>query len=760
VIQASGDAEGARLLLRSLISEENTRLTLPLSEICRRTKRSREAIAGLMQLLVQGRIVREIQEREPWRYELIHEYLIDKINQVTGQVLDATQKANRHFRQYLVNYSLDQRTRIPLTRWWSINRYSDLPRGLPERELMRKSLRWGLTKLTGATLLLAAITITAAAFLSVNETWEGKRLSDGHTAAARRVLFTPDGKRVVSCGEDGKIIVWDVATRQRIATLSDHQGWVNWIDLSADGKWLASGGEDHQVIIWDASTFEKVRVLNEHRTGVTAVAFSPNSKRLLTASTPGDYRTVIWEVDGWHKLAECSEGMTWGQFLFLDNDRAMFAGGYVYDVKTGKHIDQLPPGGNYGQLYAKGTRLISIDGVGLVQFRDTANRSVIGSVRAHQFHGRAAIVSPDERLAATGAEDIVLWDVATQTKLLRLSYTAEVWGLAFSPDGRWLVSSHNDGAILLWDMKERELTANFNEHSGSVRAVAFSGNGALLASVSEDRSVIVWDTRLGRKQLTLNGHNTRVTSVAFGPGGSNWLVSGDQDGETIQWDLTQGMKRWRSKIPSRSTPDYCLTVSPDGRHIAHTNGIQDSADGRMMVDFYELAIAEKIGGQFYGLSFSNDGQRLLGVTSAGDLVIFETGSWQIIKRTRLPDASLICVSFAPDDRSFITGEDGGEVRLWETSTLRQIAIVGKHAARIKSIEFSPDGREVVSAGDDQTISLWNVARRRLIANLGSHTAPVLGVDFAPDGKRIASAGQDKSVHVYTRRRMLWGYNLD
>ena len=94
VIRASGDEQAARLLLRSLISDENTRLTLSLREIARRMQRGQETCTRLLRLFVESRLVREIQEDDPWRYELIHEYLIERINQITGKVLNATQRAN------------------------------------------------------------------------------------------------------------------------------------------------------------------------------------------------------------------------------------------------------------------------------------------------------------------------------------------------------------------------------------------------------------------------------------------------------------------------------------------------------------------------------------------------------------------------------------------------------------------------------------------------------------------------------------------
>lgn len=756
LIKASGDADSARLLLRSLISEEKTRLTLPIAEICKRTQRNGEIVSRLLKLFTHARLVRELQEHEPWRYELIHEYLIDKINRVTGQVLDATQRANRHFRQYLVSYSLDQRTRIPLTRLWSIRRYSDVPRGTRERELLRKSARSGVLRAGAVVLLLGLVTTAVAAYFSVSEQVQSVRLSDGHSASARHIVFSPDGQRLVSCGEDGKVIVWDFPTRQRIATLTDHRGWVNWVDYSPDGKWFATASQDHTVIIWDAVTLQKTAVLREHLTGVSTVTFSPDGKWLVSTAGDNDDRAVLWEVNGWHKVREIPYGFKWGQLLFTpDSRRLLGPGGWTWEVATGSRLtDDMPYVGNYGSLDTTGTRFLTIGGTGYVSLMDLAQRKVIFRTRGHQFHGRVAIFSPDERLWATGSEDIVLWDAATQTKLLRLPYVSEVWGLAFSRDGRWLVASYTDGAILLWDVKEREVAASFSEHSGSVRAVTFSPDGQRLASASEDRSVVIWNVSEGRKEATLQGHSTRVTAVAFGPGG-DWLVSSDQDGHMIRWDLKQHRIVWEFTHPRASSPDYCVVVSPDGRWVAHSIGINDSASGRSVVDF----LGHKVG-QMYGMAFSPDGSKLIAVTPAGYVTVWETETWQMVQQSQLKDVQFICVRFTPDGRNFVTGEDEGAVRLWQTEGLQQIAVVGRHTARIKAVDFSPDGSELVSAGDDQTISLWNVARRSLITHLGTHTAPVLSVDFAPDGKRIASGGQDKSVHIYSRHRTLWGYNLD
>jgi WD40 repeat protein len=160
----------------------------------------------------------------------------------------------------------------------------------------------------------------------------------------------------------------------------------------------------------------------------------------------------------------------------------------------------------------------------------------------------AAAFSPDGSLIAAGFgtfrfvsvgeyldNSVRIWRAGTGEELFRLEgHTDAVVSLAFSPDGRYLLSGSIDTSVRLWDLSTGELVRRLDGHASGVMSVAFSPDGRHAVSGSQDGAVIVWDLETGEPIRRIRGHAGVVHFVGFTEdGGSIWSAA--EDGRIRMW---------------------------------------------------------------------------------------------------------------------------------------------------------------------------------------------------------------------------------
>ena len=335
-------------------------------------------------------------------------------------------------------------------------------------------------------------------------------------------------------------------------------------------------------------------------------------------------------------------------------------------VPDGQPILQIDSGGHMAKINDiffthDGKTLISASDDKTVRVWDIASgkttrilRGQIGPGREGKIH--AAALSPDNRWLAVGGwfndDSIRLIDLPSgQVVRLFKGHRNVISALAFSTDGRYLVSGSGDNTARIWDVASGQSVHTLSGHRDHIYAVAFSPDGRLAVTGSNDDTLKLWDSATGKHLADLIGHSNDVASVAFTPDGT-YILSGSFDQTIRLWDGQTGAA---IKVLARqdATVDH-LSITPNGSKV-----LTGAGDGQKINKVFAIPSGERLA------SFSGHQNIVLATAISPDGTIAATG-----------------------------GGNNQEIYLWDirTGTIQQ-RLIGR-GERIWSAGFSEDSKAI------------------------------------------------------------------
>jgi WD40 repeat protein len=290
-----------------------------------------------------------------------------------------------------------------------------------------------------------------------------------------------------------------------------HTKWVNGVIHLPGGQQIMTSSWDGSLRVWNSRSGKQIaHDWQDEEDPMNTIALSPDGKKVVGGSMNGVVR--LWNIN-------------------IDTGKAAEWTGhtkYVTSVCWNRDSERVVSG--------------SEDGTARVW--DVENGRTVLAIETRFREVAAVSYSPDTTMIATGGENeqkefLKIWDANTSKIVSNIikGHTEKVKCLAWTADGRTLISGASDKSIRMWNTATWQQIKVLTEHAGNVEAIAISPNGHILASASWDDTARLWNLENGQPIGSPLQHAASVDSVSFSTDGK-LLATGCWDSNAYSWDIS------------------------------------------------------------------------------------------------------------------------------------------------------------------------------------------------------------------------------
>jgi WD40 repeat protein len=593
---------------------------------------------------------------------------------------------------------------------------------------------------------------------------------DDFPANVQAIALSPDGRLLAAALDDASVVVREVAEGSTLTRIKQQATSLAFLD---DGTGLAIVSAN-EVKVWQVSTGSEWHCVQSFATEPQTTLTACNGKQVATWSGEKEGTISVWSLWDGRLQTQLSAGGGPLRSLLLTPDGELLAAVAGAESEAQERFDgsilvwHLPDGTLKHSLKDLASRpyalspdgrflALSQGGEGLVlhDLRERRSRPLIRSdqvmgacftpdsqslvfttnwgggvkvwsVAGHReiaalrgqskdsnptLSGNDSVLATLTRATAEGGSSVRLWRRHMPEKVVLSVQDSGIPALAFSPDGKWLVSGDKAGRAVVWDaatgQKRMVLPPN---HRGPLQDVAFSPDGRLLACAEYYKGVAVWDAARWQKEAEVSLAGCH--QVTFTPDGKHLAACGE--GLAI-WEVKRGQAgtgrpesvTLESTIhPSGDSLARALCIGPDGRRLAW--------GGLSPVRLWDIQLGEEIpfAGPmslkgYHGLAFYPDGRQLAYVSVAKQVEV-----WDVVARQKLRVLGQL--------GEFLSGE----------------------------LAISPNGRWLAANPRPAVVTLWDAQDGRRLFDLPEATGPIWNLTWAPDGQRLAVGSATGEIVIW------------
>jgi WD40 repeat protein len=529
-------------------------------------------------------------------------------------------------------------------------------------------------------------------------------IDDGeHNAIVQGLTFTPDGKYLISAGNDKVVRIWNVSTAQTVRTLRGQisfgqDGEIYALALSPDGKWLAIGGllsgtseEKMAIRLYDFESGEIVNLLKGHTNIIQSLAFSANGNFLISGSA--DQTAIIWNLETKEKLQTLS-GHTGN----------ITAVAFTSDSK----------------------RVVTASSDQTMRFWQVDDGELLKILKGHEEQITAVVISSKYIASASLDKTIRLWNAKNGSFIKTFARLDDgVSSLALSSDGNYLVSGGATTPVHchVWSISKFKHVARYKGHNNQVSAIAISPNGEQVASVGGNKYAIeLWNLTDAKHIATLGGNRSDIWSVGF-----------SSEHNAIGW----GKKLDYKNINQRGALEYSITLPKFTAEatIGIPRKISNSKNKKNDWNFVQAqdkwsdwSLYRRPGGKYGYFSILDINKNNITQSS--------------IKRGMTNGYRHLAYSFTPNGNQIISAGANGVITAYDLNGKKLGNYIG-HTGNVWAIAISADGRFLVSGGEDGTVRLWNLKTYDNILTL--YHGKQEWVAWLANGHYISSANGDQLI---------------